>query len=77
MFVSVTGTEAVEPSSTAPNGMLAGFALSAPCVPVPLTGIVSVGFVAFDVITMLPLAAPAVVGANVPVNVAVPPAAIC
>jgi hypothetical protein len=57
--------------------MLVGFALSAPCVPVPLTGIVSVGFVAFDVITILPLTAPAAVGAKVPVRVAVPPAAIC
>jgi hypothetical protein len=77
VLVRVTGTEALAPSSTGPKLMLAGVADSPPWVPVPLKVIVRVGFVALEVITMLPLAAPAVVGANVPVTVALAPAAIC
>ncbi len=77
VFVNLTGTEALPPSSTDPNGMLAGLADSAPWVPVPLSEIVRVGFVAVDVITTLPSAAPAVVGANLAVKDAVAPAAIC
>jgi len=77
VFVSVTGTEALAPSITDPKLMLAGVEDNPPWVPVPLNVIVSVGFVALEAITMLPLAAPAVVGANVPVTVALAPAAIC
>jgi hypothetical protein len=77
VFVSVTGTEALAPSITDPKLMLDGVADSPPWVPVPLSVMVSVGFVALEAITMLPLAAPAVVGANVPVTVALAPAAIC
>jgi hypothetical protein len=76
VLVNVTGTEALAPSRTAPKLMLAGLADSAPCVPVPLRGMVSVGFVAVEVIVTLPDAAPAVVGANVDTKVAVAPAAI-
>lgn len=76
MLVNVTGTEALAPSRTAPKLMLAGLADSAPCVPEPLRGIVSVGFVAVEAIVTLPDAAPVVVGANVDMKVAVAPAAI-
>jgi hypothetical protein len=75
-FVSVTGTDAELPTRIPPNGMLAGFELSAPCAPVPLKEIDSVGFVAFVVIVIVPDAAPVVVGANLAVTDAVPPAAI-
>lgn len=77
VLVNVTGTEALAPTITAPKLMLAGFAERPACVPVPLSGTVNVPFVAFDVIVTVPEAAPAVVGANFAVNVAVAPAAIC
>ena len=72
----MTGTDALEPTVMLPKGMLPGVAVSAPCVPVPLRGIFSVGFVAVDVIAIFPETAPIVVGAKVPVSVAVAPAAI-
>ena len=64
------------PTATLPKLTLAGLALSAPCVPVPLTGIERVPFVAVDVIVMLPDAVPVAVGANAVEKLAVAPAAI-
>jgi len=75
-FDRVTDTARLEPTTRVPKLMLEGFAASAPCVPVPLSGMVSVGFVAVEVIVMLPEWAPVVAGANVAVNGALAPAAI-
>ena len=75
-FVSVTGMVPELPTKRLPKAMLAGFATSVPCVPVPLKGIDIVGFVAFVVIVMFPDTVPANVGANFAVRDAVPPAAM-
>jgi hypothetical protein len=77
LFDRVTGTEPLAPTTTPPKGMLEGVAVSAPLVPVPLSGMFNVVFVADEVISMFPGSAPVVVGANVAVNDAVAPAAIC
>jgi hypothetical protein len=76
VFESVTGTDPLELTTKAPKLMLGGVAVSAPWVPVPLSEMMSVGFVAVEVIVIVPGTVPVVVGANVPVNVAVAPAAI-
>jgi hypothetical protein len=76
VFDKVTGTDALEPTVMFPNGMLPGVAVSAPWVPIPLRGMFSVGFVAVEVIAIFPGTVPFVVGAKVPVSVAVAPAAI-
>jgi hypothetical protein len=68
-FVKVTLTDPLAPASTLPKLMLAGFAVRLPCTPVPLSAIDTVGLLAVLVITMLPAAAPAVVGANCAVKV--------
>ena len=58
-----------------PNERLAGLADSVPGVtPVPDSGILRLGFAPLDVTLMLPLVAPAVVGANITVNDALCPA---
>jgi len=65
------------PIVTLPKATLVGLAVNAPAAtPVPDTGIVSVEFVAFDVTVRLPLTAPADVGANETVKVALCPALI-
>jgi hypothetical protein len=56
------------PTATLPKLMLAGLALSAPAVPVPLRAIVSGEFGSLLVIDTLPLALAAVVGVNVTVK---------
>lgn len=76
-FVNVTFTEALLPVTMLPKLMLAGFAVSVAWVPVPLNTITSDEFVAVDAIVIVPEAAPAPLGANWAVSVAVPPAAIC
>lgn len=76
-FVSVTFTEAVLPTRMLPKLTLGGFAVNAAWMPVPLSAMTSGEFVAVDAIDTVPAAAPAVLGANLAVNVAVPPAAIC
>jgi len=68
VFVSVTGTVALLFTAKFPKGMLAGFAVRVPCVPVPLTGIESVPFVALDVIEIVPVAAPGTVGSKAAEN---------
>jgi hypothetical protein len=76
LFVSVTVTEELAPVRRLPKLMLAGFAVKAPWVPVPLREIKSVGLVAVEFTVMLPDAVPAAAGANFAVSVAVPPALI-
>jgi hypothetical protein len=76
VFDSVTGTDPLVPSARPEKFMLGGFAVRAPCVPVPLNGMFSVAFVADDVIAMLPETFPGPVGANVAVNDVLAPAAI-
>jgi hypothetical protein len=52
-----------------PKARLVGFAVSVPGVtPVPVSGMLKLGFEPFEVILTLPLAAPLVVGANSTVN---------
>ena len=65
--------ELLLPTTKLPKLMLAGLALSAPCVPVPLRAIVSGEPGALLVIDTLPLTLVAVVGENVTVNEAVWP----
>jgi len=75
VFVTVSDNVPLLPTTTLPKLRLVGFAPSAPAVvPVPVSGIVSVGLDPFDVIVTLPLAAPAVVGANATLKVALWPA---
>ena len=76
VFDKVTDAEPLPFTATLPKLMFGGFALSAPCVPVPITGIDSVPFVAVDVIVMLPEAAAAALGAKEAEKLAVLPAAI-
>jgi len=76
VFDSVTDTEPLAPTARPAKLMPGGFALRAPCVPVPLNGIFSVAFVAVDVIATFPETVPEVVGANWAVNDMLAPAAI-
>ena len=73
---SVTATAALLPTARLPKLMLAGLALSAPCVPIPLSGIETVPFVAVDVIVMLPDTVPVAVGTKEAEKFAVAPAVI-
>lgn len=58
-------------TTTVPKFKLVGLALAAPCVaPVPDNGSDSEGFGASEVTVTVPVALPAVEGANVTVNVA-------
>lgn len=55
---------------TLPKPRLAGFAPNVPGVtPVPVSGMVKLGFAALEVITTFPVTLPAEVGANLTVNV--------
>jgi hypothetical protein len=73
--VIVSDRLCVLPTGTLPKARLVGFAPSAPdAVPVPVNGTVSVGFVAFEVMVMLPLTAPAAVGVNNTLKLALWPA---
>jgi len=76
VFDKVTDAELLPCTATLPKLMLGGFALSAPCVPVPITGIDRVAFVAVDAIVMLPEAWVAAPGVNEAEKVAVRPAAM-
>ena len=77
LFVTVSDRLCVRPTATLPNARLVGFATRAPAatVPVPVKGIFNVGFDAFDVMATLPLTAPAVVGLNSTLKLALCPAA--
>jgi hypothetical protein len=65
---SVTVVGVLLPTATLPKLMLAGLALSAPCVPVPVRAIFKGEPVALLVTDTLPLTLVAVVGANVTVK---------
>ena len=65
----------LEPTVTLPRGKVLGDTLSWPAgdTPVPETGMVRVGFVAVEVMIRFPLAAPAAVGTNETLKVALCP----
>jgi hypothetical protein len=74
-LVTVSDRVCVVPTGTLPKARLVGFDASAPdAVPVPVNGIVSVGFDAFEVMVTLPLTAPAAVGVNNTLKLALWPA---
>ena len=75
VFVKVTAMDAELPSTRLPKTTLVGLAVSFPCVPVPLKGIVIVGSEALLEIVIEPEALPDTVGANFAVKDLVPPAA--
>jgi hypothetical protein len=64
VFVRVTATDALAPLIRLPKLMLAGLALSRPCVPMPLKGIVSDGSAALLVMVTVPMAFPVAAGVN-------------
>lgn len=64
VFVNVIATESLAPVTRLPKFTLAGFALSFPCVPIPLRGMVTTGFVALLLIVIVPAALPVTVGMN-------------
>ena len=64
VFVKVIAMESLAPVTRLPKLMLGGLALSLPCVPMPLSGIVTVGSVALLLIVMVPEALPVAVGVN-------------
>jgi hypothetical protein len=64
LFFSVIACALLLPTFTLPKFSLAGEAPSCACVPVPLNAIVNGEFGPLFAIEMLPLAAPAAVGAN-------------
>src|ERR1700741_3730050 len=75
VLVTVSESVLLLLTCTLPKARLVGFDPSAPAViPVPVSGTFSVGFEAFDVIATLPLTAPAAVGLNNTLNVALWPA---
>lgn len=76
LFVTVSDRLCVPPTATLPNARLVGFATSAPAdaVPVAVKGMFNVGFDAFEVIATLPLTAPAAVGVNNTLKLALWPA---
>src|SRR5258707_12929745 len=75
VLVTVSDRVLVCAICTLPKPRLVGFDPSAPAVmPVPVSGMLSVGFEAFEVIATLPLTAPAAVGLNNTLNVALWPA---
>jgi len=75
VLVTVSERDLLFPTVTLPKLRLAGLAPSVPGVtPVPDSGMVRVGFDAFDVRVTLPLALPADDGANETVKVALWPA---
>ena len=76
VFVTVSDNVCLLPTCTLPKPRLLGFEPSAPAaIPVPDNGIVNVGFEAFDVTVTFPLAAPADVGLNETLKLALCPAA--
>src|SRR5260221_6514123 len=76
VFVTVSESVLLLLTCTLPKARLVGFDPSAPAVmPVPVNGMFSVGFEAVEVIAILPLTAPAAVGLNNTLKVALCPAA--
>jgi hypothetical protein len=75
-FVKVTFVVPVVPTSRLPKLTEEGFAARLPCVPLPVSGTVTVESFALLLIVMLPDAAPAAVGVNVATKLVLCPAAI-
>jgi hypothetical protein len=74
-LVRVSERVVLLPSSTLPKARLVGLAVSVPCVtPVPLSEMLKLGFEAVEVTLILPLSAPAEVGAKSTENDALWPA---
>jgi len=75
VFVTVSDRGWLFPTITLPKIRLVGFAPSAPAArPVPESGMVRVGLDPFEVIVMLPVAAPVAVGVKVTLKVVLCPA---
>ena len=75
VLVRVTVADCVVPVVTLPNASLVGLSDSVPGVtPVPVNGMSRDGFEAFEVTVTMPLALPALVGANLTEREAVCPA---
>jgi hypothetical protein len=76
VFVTVSERVLLLLTCTLPKARLVGFDPSAPvATPVPVNGMIKVGFVAFEVMLTLPLTAPAEVGVNRILKVELCPAA--
>ena len=76
MFVTVSERVLLALTCTLPKARLVGFDPSAPAAtPVPVNGMFTVGFVAFEVTLTLPLNAPAEGGVNKTLKVELCPAA--
>ena len=74
VFVTVSERVCLLPTNTDPKLRLVGLDVSAPAAtPVPENEIFNVGFDAVEVMVIVPLAAPAVVGANETLKVALWP----
>jgi len=75
VLVRVSERLVLLPTCTLPKARLVGLAVSVPCViPVPERGMLRLGFDPLEVMLTLPLAAPAVVGANFTENEVLCPA---
>ena len=75
VLVTVSESVLLLLTCTLPKARLVGFDPSAPAVmPVPVKGMFNVGFDAFDVMATLPLTAPAAVGLNNTLKLALCPA---
>ena len=75
VFVNVSDLPLLLPTWTLPKERVVGFAaIVAGVTPVPVSGILRLGFDPLEVMLMLPLAAPLAVGANSTVNVVLCPA---
>ena len=70
VLVTVSDRDWLLPTGTLPKLSVVGFAPSVPCeTPVPESAIFRVGFEAFEIILMLPLAPEADAGVNVTLKV--------
>ena len=75
VLVTVSESDLLLPTVTLPKPSVVGFAPSVPCeTPVPDSGMFRVGFEAFEVMLILPLAPVAVGGVNVTLKVVLCPA---
>lgn len=76
LAVSVPEADPLVPTTTLPTAMVVGLTLRVPtaATPVPESGMVRVGFDAFEVTVTVPLAVPADVGVNVTVKLVLAPA---
>lgn len=69
VLVKVSGRLELLPTCTLPNARLVGFGVKAPCVtPVPVSGMLRLGFPPLEVMLIFPVVAPLAVGAKFTVN---------